>query len=200
MKSGWGRTDRPDLAVEKILDAAEKAFIELGVSAAGMAEVASFAGCSRGTLYRYFKSRHELHLAYVNRAALEIAERVRTGISALEDPRERLTEGILASLREVRRNPGTAAWFEPGASELAARTSRSSEVVATLTTTFVSHLLGRRPRSRDQRLQARWLVRVIISLLAAPEASDTEERALVERFVVPALLPGAAGRRSSARG
>ena len=38
MKNAWGREERPELAVERILDAAEKAFIELGVSAVGMAE------------------------------------------------------------------------------------------------------------------------------------------------------------------
>ena len=77
MTRGWLREDQPDLAAEKILDAAEKAFIERGVSAAGMAEIAEAAGCSRGTLYRYFKNRHELHLAYVERAALVIRDRVR---------------------------------------------------------------------------------------------------------------------------
>ncbi len=200
MTSAWLREEQPDIAVDKILSAADKTFVELGVSAAGMAQIANTAGCSRGTLYRYFKRRHELHVAYVNRAAREIARRVRDRIATVEDPRERLVEGILASIREVRRNPGTAAWFELGSSELAARMSRSSEVVETLTDSFVSQLLGRQPRSRERRLHARWLVRVIISLLAAPEESVAEERLLVERFVVPPLLPAldsdASGGRS----
>ena len=39
----------------------------------------------------------------------------------------------------------------------------------------------------DDPLAARWLVRVIVSLLIAPGRDEAEERAIVERFVVPAL-------------
>ncbi len=188
MKRGWAREDQPDLAADKILDAAEKAFVELGVTAAGMADVAEFAGCSRGTLYRYFASRHALHLAYVNRAALRMVDGLRAELAPIADPRERLVEGILRAVREVRSHPGTAAWFAPGAAEIAARMSRFSEVIDKLTTTFVSELLGGKARDRETRLRARWLVRVIVSFLALPAASAAEERALVERFAAPALL------------
>jgi AcrR family transcriptional regulator len=187
--TAWHREDEPDLAAEKILDAAERAFVEVGVSAAGMAKIAEYAHCSRGTLYRYFPTRHDLHLAYVNRTARRIVERVRRAIESIDDPRERLVEGILRSLREARRNPGAVAWFEPGASGIAARMSRTSEVIDTLTTTFVAELLSGSGRDRAERLGARWLVRVIVSLLAMPGDSAAEERALVERFVAPALLP-----------
>ncbi len=43
-------------------------------------------------------------------------------------------------------------------------------------------------RGRETRLRARWMVRVVISLLALPGESESEERALVERFVAPPLL------------
>jgi AcrR family transcriptional regulator len=185
---GWGREDQPDLAVDRILDAAEKAFVERGVTAVGMADVAEVAGCSRGTLYRYFDSRHALHTAYVNRAAARMLERLRIELASIDDPRERLVEGILRAIREVRRDPGTAAWFEPGAEQIAARMSRSSEVVDGITGAFVSELLGGRSGDRERRLRARWVVRVIVSFLAFPGASPAEERALVERFVAPALL------------
>ncbi len=193
MAQAWLREEQPDVAVAKILDAADRAFVELGVSAAGMAEIAEYAGCSRGTLYRYFESRHRLHVAYVNRAAVRIVESVRAGIAGIDDPRRRLVESILRSVREVRRNPGTAAWFEPGVAELAARMSRSSELVETLTAAFVSELQGGRAGDRDGRLAGRWLVRVIVSLLSMPGRSAAEERALVERFVVPGLVPGPRG-------
>ena len=197
MTGAWGREEQPDLAVEKILDAADKAFGELGVAGAGMAQVAEFAGCSRGTVYRYFPNRHELHMAYVERSALGMVERLHAELAGIDDPRRRLVEGILRSVREVRRNPGTAAWFEPGASGMAARMSRTSEVIETLTTRFVSALLGTGEGGTGEggtgegaaegRLRARWFVRVIVSLLAMPGESEAEERALVERFVAPAL-------------
>jgi hypothetical protein len=45
-------------------------------------------------------------------------------------------------------------------------------------------------------MRARWLVRVIVSLLALPGDSEEEERAQVERFVAPVLLPQLGGRGS----
>ena len=190
MARSWLREDWPERAAEKILDAAEKVFVERGVSGTSMAAVAEAAGCSRGTLYRYFSSRHDLHLAYVERQARRIMRLVGHEIAGIRDPHERLVEGILRSLREVRRNPGTSAWFEPGEAGVAARMSRSSEVIDTLTTAFVSGLLGARSRDADSRLRARWLVRVIVSLLILPGTDDAEERALVERFAAPILLDG----------
>jgi len=188
MTRGWLREDQPDLAVEKILDAAEKAFIERGVSAAGMAEIAEAAGCSRGTLYRYFKNRHELHLAYVKRVALLIRDRVREQVADVDDAEAHVVEYILGAVREVRQNPGTAAWFEPSASGLGARMSQASEVVETLVTTFAAQPLGPHPSDQEAKLRARWIIRIIVSLLSNPGESEDEERALLERFVAPMLV------------
>ena len=77
MAGAWLREEQADLAVDKILAAASQAFVELGVSRTGMGQIARFAGCSRGTLYRYFKNRHELYLAYINRAALDLANQLK---------------------------------------------------------------------------------------------------------------------------
>jgi AcrR family transcriptional regulator len=189
VSSAWLREEEPGAAVAKILDAADKAFVEVGVAEARMSSIAEYAGCSRGTLYRYFRNRHELHIAYVDRAARVMMQRVQAGLRGIEDPRERLVEAVIGSVREVRRNPGTAAWFEPGVSGLAARMGRSLEVVDRLTTTFVAELFGGQDRDAESRMRARWLVRVIISMLSLPGDGEAEERALVERFVAPVLLP-----------
>ena len=70
--------------------------------------------------------------------------------------------------------------------------SRSSEVIETLTTAFVDNLIVPGAAGAESRLQARWFVRVIVSLLSLPEQSEAEERAIVERFAVPPLLDGRA--------
>jgi AcrR family transcriptional regulator len=191
----WLREEQTDLAVEKILEAASIAFRELGVSATGMAEISRYAGCSRGTLYRYFKNRHELHIAYVNQSARELSVRVATAVADIEDPRERLIEAIMRSVAEVRQSPDTAAWFAAGESGIAARMSRSSEVIEALADGFVAQILvpiartGHSEDSRaDRRLAVRWLIRVIVSLLSMPGDDLGEEREWVSRFVAPSLL------------
>ncbi len=194
-EEAWGRLDEPERAIARILDAAERAIAREGVSAVGMAEVAREAGCSRATLYRYFPSRHALHLAYVDRAAAEVVSRVRERAAGLEDPLERTVEAIMVSVAEVRASPGMASWFAAGDAGSAARMSRASEVVARLTEGFVAGLFDGGPRGQGasdpaNRLRARFMVRMILSLLSQPGDDAAEERALVERFVAPAVLAG----------
>ncbi len=188
MSAIWLREEQADLAVEKILEAASIAFVELGVSRAGMADIAKYAGCSRGTLYRYFKTRRELHLAYVNHCARGISDRVGAGMVDIDDPHERLIEGVIRSCREVRAIPGAAAWFEPGDSGIAARMSGGSEVLTTMVGAFVGQLLGDRDGDAEDPSRAGWLIRVIVSLLTAPCRSEADERDLIRRFVAPSLL------------
>jgi AcrR family transcriptional regulator len=193
--SSWLREEQADLAVEKILEAASIAFRELGVSATGMAEIARYAGCSRATLYRYFKNRHELHIAYVNHSAHRLSARVASAVAGITDPSERLIEAIIRAVAEVRQSPDTAAWFSPGDAGIAARMSRGSEVIEALADAFVAQLLVPIARARqseltrsERMLTARWLIRVIVSLLSMPGNDEEEERALVTRFVAPSIV------------
>jgi AcrR family transcriptional regulator len=197
MGSEWGRNDQSDLAVEKILEAAEKAFVELGVSAAGMAEIANIAGCSRGTLYRYFKNRHELHLAYVKHTSCAIQRVAKERTESIDDPQERLVEFILCTIQQVRRNPATAAWFATGTSGLAARMSRSSEIAETLTSAFLPEALSSPEEDAERLLRQRWLVRVVVSLLTEPGGSEDDERELLLKFVAPVTLGERPGQSPS---
>jgi len=191
MAGAWLREEQTDLAVDKILTAASQAFVDLGVSRTGMGHIAQYAGCSRGTLYRYFKNRHELHTAYIDRAARELSNRLSRELSKIPDPAERLIEGIVRAVEAVRETPGTAAWFGRGDSGMAARISRSSEVIESAAEAFVEKLLDPRGDDPSSRLRARWLVRVVVSLLTMPGENRAEERALIARFVAPALLADA---------
>jgi len=202
MATAWAREDRADLAAYKIMDAAAVAFSAEGVARTSMATVARYAGCSRGTLYRYFPNIHALHLAYINRSALRIVHGMSAEMAAIQDPQQRFLEGILVSLREVRRHPGMLAWFEPETAGLAARISRSSEVIDALTNTFVAELLrplaaagdeGAEREPAETSLWARWLVRVIISFLSMPGENEMDERSQIERFAAPVIREIVAG-------
>jgi AcrR family transcriptional regulator len=152
---------------EQILDAAAGLFAEHGVNAVGMGEVAAAAGCSRATLYRYFPDRRALHVAFVQREVRRIGVLLPTG-----DP----VAAILAALAEVRARPELLAWFGAADAGTTAEIAQSDAVVGLL-----------RHAAADE-VTARWLVRVIVSLLIVPGRDEAEERELVERFVVPAVL------------
>ncbi|GAA4373161.1 helix-turn-helix domain-containing protein [Nocardioides caricicola] len=150
---------------EVILDAAAALFAERGVNAVGMGEVAAAAGCSRATLYRYFPDRHALHVAFVQREARRIGALLPT------DPTGNVVEAILTAVREVRARPELIAWFGAADAGTTAELAQSEAVIGTF----------------GDPDTARWLVRVIVSLLIVPGRDAADERAMLERFVLPVL-------------
>lgn len=181
----WLAEDRSRLAAERLLDAAGELFAESadrgrGVGAVSMGDVARAAGCSRATLYRYFADRHELHVAYVHREARRVGGLVAADAARVRDPHKQLVTAVLSAVRRVRETPALAAWFVGGDAAATAELAQSSPVI---------EALGR--GAGADPLAARWVVRVIVSLLIAPGRDAAEERAMVERFVAPVLVSAA---------
>ena len=188
--------ERGALAAERILDAAAEVFAERGVAATGMGDVARAAGCSRATLYRYFENRHALHVTFVHREARRIGALIAGEVAGITDPASVVLEATLAALREVRSRPTLAAWFQLGDAGIAAELAQSSEVIEGLGAAMLS---GSGIGDPDVAARARWLVRVIVSLLTVPGADEADERAMLERFVVPSVVASVAAPRATAR-
>ena len=74
-------SDRAQAQKDRILNAAEKAFIEHGFHAAGMALIAAEAEMSPGLIYRYYPGKHEIILAIIERQL----EENRAGIRELNN-------------------------------------------------------------------------------------------------------------------
>lgn len=183
----WLSDERVEAAAGRILDAAALLFVERGVATTGMADIAKVAGCSRATLYRYFDNRGALHRAFVHREARRLGDRIARAVAAVADPRERVTEAVLMAVREVRSTPTLAAWFGLGDAGLASELASTSEVIEVLGTAFLADV--RHADDAEIARRARWSVRAIVSLLTVPGIDDADERAMVEQFLVPVLLP-----------
>jgi AcrR family transcriptional regulator len=184
MAADWLAERRTELAADRILDAAEKLFTDRDAATVGMNDVAKVAGCSRATLYRYFDSRDALYAAYVQREAERLYRQLSKRIGGLADPGERLIEGMVTALRSVRENPALSSWFAATARPIGGDVAQRSEVVGALVEAFVRSL------GDDERVEARarWLVRVLTSLLVFPPRDEAEERQMIEEFVAPVVL------------
>lgn len=188
MPADWLAGRRAELAADRILDAAEKLFTERDAATVGMNDVATAAGCSRATLYRYFDSRDALYTAYVRREAQRLYRQLTERLGGLADPRERLIDGMVTALGSVRESPALSSWFAPSARPIGGDMAQRSDAVQALVESFVRSL------GDDERVEARarWLVRVLTSLLIFPPRDAAEERQLLEEFVAPVVLPAAA--------
>ena len=181
MPSTWLLDDDPvAVATERLLDAAGRCFAERGVERTAVADVARAAGCSRQTVYRYFADRDALRTAFVHREARRLGAGLTERVLAVDDPAERLLTGVALALREVRGDPLLRAWFSGGNAETAAGLADRSPVLLAL----VRPVLG---DGADEDA-ARWLVRVVLSLLTVGGGDEAQERALLERFVLPVVL------------
>lgn len=172
----WMAQERTELAAERILDAAGQLFAEHGISRVSMGDVARAAGCSRATLYRYFTDRRELHLAFMHREGRRVSAEVARDVAAVDGPDAQVVAAVTSAVQHVRESPTLAAWFEAGDSALTTELVGSSDVLGSLGLGLAGD-----PDA------ARWLVRVVVSLLSMPGRDVQEERDLVSRFVAPAV-------------
>jgi AcrR family transcriptional regulator len=179
-----------------LLDAAGRAFAELGVSQATMVDVARAAGCSRATLYRYFPNQASLHLAFVHRATLRIATQLAAEREA--GAPDTLTDRILSGIAEVRGDPLLAVWFEPENMAVPMAVSQSSDLLQSMSVGAIDQNDATPVDRRDVERRAEWLLRSILSLLAQPGTDAEAERYMVEQFVVPVLMPSPTPIRSHA--
>lgn len=181
----WLGDERSQLAAGRILDVAAELFVERGVASVGMGEIARAAGCSRATLYRYFADRGRLQMAFVQREAIRVGHLVAADVGR-EVGVDAVTVGVLSALRHVRAAPTLEAWFREDDAVATAEIAQSLLVIEALGLRLVADAEA-----------ARWLVRVIVSLLTVPGRDEAHERSLVERFVAPAVVAQAMTAPSS---
>ena len=168
-----------------MLDAAGRAFATFGVARARMVDVARVAGCSRATLYRYFPDQESLHLAYVHRATLRIANQLAADDGA--GAPDAIVERILAGIAHVRADPLLAVWFEPENMAVPIAVSQSSTLLQSMSAGLIGELAEAPMEAGELEQRAGWMLRSIVMLLAMPGPDEEAERRMIERFVVPVI-------------
>ena len=94
------RNKYPEETVEKILDVAERLFVERGYEHTTMADiVAGLGGLTKGAVYYHFKSKDEIFEA--------VFERATRGVAARAD--EILSDGSLTGIEKIRALDGASA-------------------------------------------------------------------------------------------
>jgi TetR/AcrR family acrAB operon transcriptional repressor len=98
---------------DSILDAAEKLFVEQGVSRTTLQHIATEAGVTRGAIYWHFDDKGALFNAMMERATLPLeAELELLDQAESDDPLDDLRNYMLAVLRRTVDDPGARRVFE----------------------------------------------------------------------------------------
>lgn len=177
------QAERNDAAAQRILDTAEGLYAANGVDGVTMRALAAEVGCSRATLYRYFPSREAVQAAFIDRSAARLARRVADSAPS-GTAVDRLVTAVTTALRMVRETPAFATWFRADGVATAAQLATVSPVIETLARNFLSGP-DQVPHAEER---ARWLVRVMLSLLTTPGTGVADEERMLRSFVAPVVV------------
>jgi AcrR family transcriptional regulator len=189
----------PELTRERILDAAEQAIRQFGFRRASMNDVASMAGVSRGSVYRYFPDRDALVRAVLER----MAQRFVASSTASVRRRRTLAAQVAEAAVFIRTHLDDAILTLMPAGE-------DDTLLAALLTTQIEGLLaefvdfwqpflvdaaarGEIGDDIDHRRAAEWIVRVMVSFVVMPSVViDLDDPAAVRAFVHDHIVRGLA--------
>lgn len=177
--------------LERVLDAAEAVFVEVGYEAATTNQIAARADTSIGSLYEFFRDKQALAVALADRYVVDLgtiySERI---VDDVAKSGAELIDSIVDALGAFwRRRPATAALLRGalGAPELVAAGE-------TLRLAFVDHiaavLTARRPAEKAERCRfvAEITFDVTRSLLERAQAEPLHRRAAVQAELKCVLL------------
>src|SRR3954469_3171446 len=93
----------PTAELEAVLDAATACYLRFGVDKTTAVDIAKAAGISRATLYRRHGTHETIFLAVLVRESEEMARDADAHLAGLDDPAQRMIEGMVFAIGEIGR-------------------------------------------------------------------------------------------------
>ncbi|WP_370948789.1 TetR/AcrR family transcriptional regulator [Amycolatopsis sp. cg5] len=184
-----------DEARRRIVEAATACIDRAGLTKTSLSDVATEAGITRQTVYRYFPSLADILRAVAMAGVEEFAARMERHLSAFDTAEDAAVESVVFAVRTVPNEPYLGLLFQAGEADF-----MTAGVTSPLSFSQGARILRNLPVDwaaagvADDELDglAQMLMRLFISFLqypSTPALSDDELRALVRRWIGPALSP-----------
>lgn len=175
----------------RILDAAGRLLVDVGLDELEVDQVAELAGVGRSTIYRRFDGRNALLAASVAHEARRLLDALADSVGGIEDPEEQLVVAFSAGIR-VARATGLAERIREEPLLLRLLTVDGGPVIVAASMQLAGLAQASDPTldGRDACETAELLVRLAISLVLTPQSSMDLDDALedtIRRRVAPLL-------------
>ncbi|HEY2565136.1 MAG TPA: TetR/AcrR family transcriptional regulator [Acidimicrobiales bacterium] len=185
----------PGVDLDAVLDAATSCYLRFGVAKTTAADLAQGVGVSRATLYRRFGSHEAIFLAVLARESTAMAVDAELHLADVEDPGERILEGMMFAIEEIRHRPVHAAVFGGDSAAWAATQAIHVEALrhigeAGVRPLLASSLADGSVSDQDMSDLIDWILRVLISYAAVPGdggRQPEEIRRQLETWFLPAF-------------
>lgn len=181
-------------ARRRIVEAATACIDRAGLAKTSLSDVATEAGVTRQTVYRYFPSLKDILAAVAVAGAEEFAERMERHLASFGNAEEVAVESVVFAVRTVPDEPYLGLLLQAGETD-----SFTAGVTSPLSFSLGARILRNLPvdwtavdvtTDDDLRGLAEILMRLFISFLqypSTPPLTDDQLRALVRRWIGPAL-------------
>ncbi|MBO2463223.1 TetR/AcrR family transcriptional regulator [Actinomadura violacea] len=204
---GWGgRPPATDAeARQRIVDATARCIDRHGVAKTTLSDVASELGVTRQTVYRHFARISDIVGEVAAQGAESFVDRLVAHLQGVADPAEAVVEGMLFCVRAIPDEPHLSLLLQLKDSSAFGRGATAADAVA-----YGARMLRRFPvdweaagvGEDDLIGLAEVIMRLLTSLLqhpSEPPQGDERLRALLERWLAPALRPPGPRDHSAAR-
>jgi AcrR family transcriptional regulator len=169
---------RRSAAAERIYAAAAELIYRDGMDAFSVDVLATQTHCSRATIYRYVGGKKDIREAVLARAASRIVQTVRASVEGRTGP-DRVLTAIGVAVAEIRSDPAGQLFVDSARSGGWNWLTASEGVTA-----FATELTG---IADDDPQAAKWILRLVLSLLLLPDSDPSTEHRMLQRFVAPAF-------------
>lgn len=88
----------------ELLEAARRLFAEQGFHATTVEDIAAAAGVAKGTVYLYYKSKHDVYWAALERGITELLHEIQTRLEAEAAPEDKVRAFIAIKIRYFEMN------------------------------------------------------------------------------------------------
>jgi AcrR family transcriptional regulator len=181
-------------ARRRIVKAATACIDQVGLAKTSLSDIATEAGVTRQTVYRYFPSLADILTAVAEAGAEEFAERMARHLAAFDNAADVAVESVVFAVRAIPDEPYMSLLLQAGEAD-----SFTAGVTSPLAFSLGARILRNVPVdwsavgvTADDDLQglAEVLMRLFISFLqypSTPPLTDDQLRSLVRRWIGPAL-------------
>lgn len=191
-RRAWdGNSPHAGAARGRLLEAVARCIEREGFAGTTVAAIASEAGVSRQTVYRYFKGRDELVVRAIRVAAEGHRVKIDRHIRAFASPADMMVEGLVFGLTELENDPVLRALTDPSQLDTSVtRRVTGPEAIAWARETFAPAIEAAGWRDAEADAPLELILRMFLSLIISPSPERTpgELRAFLRRHLVPGLV------------
>lgn len=176
-----------------IVNAAWDLIGEHGATSLRLDEVAKKAGCARSSIYRYFDSKKELIVAVLIKWLFDARAELQPILDNIEDPVERLIEGIYIPMQAIRSTPY---FHDPKNNNNFMMASLALETVPEIMSALFDPFFeeakqqGLLRKNVSSEEAARWVLLIIIAMgvFGSGGMQSEEEKDYLKKMIIPSLL------------